>query len=162
MSRLISAAGSLRRMKEPIARFSHTVIRPKTRRASGTSEMPRRTISPVDSPSRRFPSNSTVPACGRTMPRIVFIVVDFPEALPPSRQTISPAWTSSVTPLRAGMGPEKVSTALSLSMRGAASEICLEHGRVAAYRLESPLGYLDAVVQSDDAIADAADELTVV
>src|SRR5215217_6040687 len=47
-------------------------------------------------------------------------------------------------------------------MRCAASEISLEHGRVAAHGLESPLGYLDAVVQSDDAIADAADEFHVV
>ena len=33
----------------------------------------------------------TSPLVGITMPRIVFIVVDLPEALPPSRQTISPS-----------------------------------------------------------------------
>ena len=36
------------------------------------------------------PRTRPCPACGRTRPRIVFIVVDLPEALPPSRQTISP------------------------------------------------------------------------
>jgi hypothetical protein len=31
------------------------------------------------------------PRVGWTLPMIAFIVVDLPEALPPSRQTISPA-----------------------------------------------------------------------
>ena len=37
------------------------------------------------------PSNSTVPVVGRTTPMMVFIVVDLPQALPPNRDTISPA-----------------------------------------------------------------------
>jgi len=36
------------------------------------------------------PSNCTEPLRGDTMPRIVFNVVDLPDALPPSRQTSSP------------------------------------------------------------------------
>jgi hypothetical protein len=67
--------------------------------------MPRRTMSPVGRPLRRSPSNSTVPVCGRTRPRIVFMVVDLPEALPPSRHTISPRRTSRLMPLSAMIGP---------------------------------------------------------
>ena len=88
-----------------MTRFSHTVMRPNTRRASGTSEMPRRTTSPVDRPLIFSPSNVTLPDRGRTMPRIVFIVVDLPEALPPSRHTISPALTSRLTPFSAMICP---------------------------------------------------------
>jgi hypothetical protein len=80
-------------------------MRPKIRRASGTSEMPRLTMASVGSPSIRWPSNSTVPWRGRTMPRMVFIVVDFPEALPPRRQTISPACTSRSMAFRTWIGP---------------------------------------------------------
>jgi hypothetical protein len=36
---------------------------------------------------------------------MVFIVVDFPEAFPPRRQTISPARTSRFTDFRTGIGP---------------------------------------------------------
>ena len=48
-------------------------------------------------PSMRLPSNSTAPSNGRTRPRIVFMVVDLPQALPPSRHTSSPLRTSSDT-----------------------------------------------------------------
>jgi hypothetical protein len=39
------------------------------------------------------------------MPRIVFNVVDFPEALPPSRQTSSPCPTSRLTDWRMWIWP---------------------------------------------------------
>jgi hypothetical protein len=39
------------------------------------------------------------------MPRIVFIVVDFPDALPPRRQTISPGRTSRSMAFRTWIGP---------------------------------------------------------
>ncbi len=48
--------------------------------------------------SRPRPANSTVPLRGWTMPRIVFSVVDLPEALPPSRHTSSPSPTSQFEP----------------------------------------------------------------
>ena len=47
-----------------------------------------------------LPPSSTRPVRGRTMPRIVFSVVDLPEALPPSRQTSSPSPTFSEIPSR--------------------------------------------------------------
>ena len=37
-----------------------------------------------------LPSKITLPRVGRTTPMIVFMVVDLPDALPPSRATISP------------------------------------------------------------------------
>jgi hypothetical protein len=52
--------------------------------------MPRRTRSAVGSFWISSPSKSTVPRVGRTIPMIVFIVVDLPQALPPSSETISP------------------------------------------------------------------------
>jgi hypothetical protein len=51
------------------------------------------------------PSNSIRPLWERTMPRIVFRVVDLPEALPPSRQTSSPAFTSRLRSCRMWIGP---------------------------------------------------------
>ncbi len=47
-------------------------------------------IQPVDA----LAVEDDVPSLGLTIPRIVFIVVDLPEALPPSRQTISPSYSS--------------------------------------------------------------------
>src|SRR5260221_7384953 len=51
---------------------------------------------------------------------------------------------------------------VSLSMRGAPPEIGLEHGRMAAHALEVALGDLDAMIQRDDPVADAAHEPHVV
>ena len=42
------------------------------------------------------PANSMRPVRGFTIPRIVFSVVDLPDALPPSRHTSSPSFTSQV------------------------------------------------------------------
>ena len=53
--------------------------------------MPRRTRSAVLTPLSDWSSNRISPRLGETVPMIAFIVVDLPEALPPSRQTISPA-----------------------------------------------------------------------
>ena len=65
-------------------------MRGNSRRASSTGTMPRRTRSLVASFSIATPSNITEPVVGRTTPMMVFIVVDLPQALPPSRLTISP------------------------------------------------------------------------
>ena len=45
------------------------------------------------------------PERGLTIPRIVFRVVDFPEAFPPRRHTSSPSATSSEMPWRMWIGP---------------------------------------------------------
>ena len=65
-------------------------MRGNSRRASSTGAMPRRTRSLVGMSWISAPSNSTRPLAGRTTPMMVFMVVDLPLALPPSRQTISP------------------------------------------------------------------------
>lgn len=70
--------------------FSRTLISPNNRRASGTEAMPRRTICGVVSPISEAPSNVTSPERGFTRPRMIFIVVDLPLALPPSRQAMWP------------------------------------------------------------------------
>jgi hypothetical protein len=80
-------------------------MRANRRRASGTSAMPRRTIAWGGRPSIRSSSKLTLPRWGRTTPRMVFIVVDLPEALPPSRHTISPWLTLRLMPFSAGIGP---------------------------------------------------------
>ena len=59
--------------------------------------MPARTISAGVSPWMGRPSQSTSPAKGWTRPRMLFMVVDLPDALPPSRQTSSPSPTVSET-----------------------------------------------------------------
>ena len=74
--------------------FSRTLMSANSRRASGTEAMPRRTICGVVRPSIEAPSKITSPERGRTRPRMIFIVVDLPLALPPSRQTMWPRGTS--------------------------------------------------------------------
>jgi len=67
---------------------------PNRRRASGTEPTPRRTICGVAKPVIVWPSRMTSPERGFKRPRITFMVVDLPLALPPSRQTIWPRATS--------------------------------------------------------------------
>ena len=78
---------------------------PNSRRASGTAAMPRRTRCGVGSAVTSAPSKRTVPARGRSSPRISFIVVDLPLALPPSRLTICPRRTSKFTSKCTWTGP---------------------------------------------------------
>ena len=86
-------------------RFSSTDMAAKTRRASGTEARPRPIRADVDSAVASAPPIDTVPAVGRSRPSAVFMVVDLPEALPPSRQTISPSSTWRETPASACTGP---------------------------------------------------------
>ena len=71
-----------------------------SRRASGTGATPMAMIFPVDSPSIRSPAKYMAPDTGFTSPRMVFIVVVFPDALPPRRETTSPSKTSRLTSFR--------------------------------------------------------------
>ena len=82
-------------------RFSSTVMGAKMRRASGTDAMPEATLREVGQVVMSLPSSSTLPASGRTSPRMVFMVVDLPDALPPSSETIRPSGTVRFTPFRA-------------------------------------------------------------
>jgi hypothetical protein len=88
------------RSTAPSSRFSRTVSWPNRRRFSGTMAIPAAMRCGTGHCSRPRPSSSTRPERGRTMPRIVFSVVDLPDALPPSRQTSSPAPTWSEIPSR--------------------------------------------------------------
>ena len=85
----------------PSSKFSSTVSLGNSRRPSGTSAMPRSTISSVERPTRScfVPSISTVtvPALGRTMPMMHFMSVLLPLPLVPSSTTVSPAFTVSDT-----------------------------------------------------------------
>ena len=105
------------------------------------------------------------------MPRIVFSVVDLPEALPPSRQTSSPGLDPDREPLQdvdlAVVGVDRV----ELEQAGGAghlrsivleAEVGLDHLLVRRDRLERALGDLDAVVERDDAVGDALDDVHVV
>jgi len=92
-----SSSGSPRRSTAPSSRFSLTVSAPNSRRFSGTIATPsliRRGTGQLVTSSSPM---DTRPDLGRTSPRIVFSVVDFPDALPPSRQTSSPGPTDSET-----------------------------------------------------------------
>ena len=106
------------------------------------------------------------------MPRIVFIVVDLPEALPPSRHTISPLRTSMVTPRSARNGAvaglhvvepqQRFGSAHRQSGRGrqffagAMAEIGLDHRGMIAHFVEAAFGDLHAVVERHHARTDAA------
>ena len=79
-----------------MSRFSRTVINGKTRRASARSRCLPRITRCVGQPSIRAPSKATVPDRGATSPKMTFIVVDLPLALPPSSETMLPSPTASV------------------------------------------------------------------
>ena len=71
-----------------------------SRRFSGTIAMPRAIRCGTGQRVTSSPASNTRPERGFTIPRIVFSVVDLPDALPPSRQTSSPSPTCSEIPSR--------------------------------------------------------------
>ena len=75
------------------------------RRFSGTIAMPRPMRWLVERVVTSSPLNVIVPLRERTMPRIVLSVVDLPEALPPSRHTSSPSFTSRLRSWRMWICP---------------------------------------------------------
>ena len=66
--------------------FSFTVRPGKTRRPSGTCEMPSRTIASGPRPAIDLPSNRISPAAGLASPEIARSVVDLPAPLAPSKR----------------------------------------------------------------------------
>ena len=111
----------------------------------------------------------TVPVVGRTMPMIVFIVVDLPQALPPSRQTISTGGDVvihvlqhvQVTVMRVHIAGIPAGTWLALTIMSgngdgnlqvgmAAAEIGVQHCLVAAHRVRQALRQLLAVIEHND------------
>ncbi len=93
------------RVKAPISRFSRTLICRNTRRPSGHRAMPLPTMVWGGTPSRLWPSNSTLPWRGLRRPATVLSVVDLPAPLAPMRVTISPSSTSKEIPFTAWMEP---------------------------------------------------------
>jgi hypothetical protein len=105
VARVSSTNARLRWRYAPSWRFSSTVMSGNSLRFSGTIETPRFTTSVVDRPETTSPSSRTWPDDGETYPRIVFNVVVFPLALPPSRHTISPGKISMSTSRRTETRP---------------------------------------------------------
>ena len=97
---MISARAFLR--NAPSSRFSSTVKRGNSRLPSGTSAMPRSTISSVAMPDEivllAVDLDHDAAGRGRTIPITHFISVDLPLPLVPSSTTVSPALTVSDTP----------------------------------------------------------------
>ena len=95
--------------KAPSIRFSVTVSLGNSRRPSGTSATPRSTIASGESLVRSCAAPSIVsdsrPRSGRTRPMMHFISVLLPLPLVPSKATVSPASTCSVTPRSALTAP---------------------------------------------------------
>ena len=85
--------------------FSFTVRPGKTRRPSGTCEMPSRTIASGPRPAIDLPSNRISPAAGFARPEIARSVVDLPAPLAPSSVTTSPSSTLIETPRSASISP---------------------------------------------------------
>lgn len=82
-----------------------TVISAKTRRPSGTCEMPFLTISWARTPAMFCPRKVMLPVFGFRRPEIVRSVVDLPAPFAPMSVTISPSLTSRLMPLSAWMAP---------------------------------------------------------
>src|SRR5512133_1332145 len=96
-----------------------------------------------------LPSNSIMPRFSLTTPEMVFSVVDFPAAFPPTRATISPSSTSSDIPWRTWRSPYATSISRTLSKEVLLSQVCLDHPLVLRDFRGRPLGDLLAVVQDD-------------
>ena len=75
-----------RRFEPPSMMFSLTVRPGKTRRPSGTWEMPSRTMASGPRPAIDLPSNRMSPAAGFASPEIARSVVDLPAPLAPSKR----------------------------------------------------------------------------
>ena len=117
-----------------------------------------------------------VPVRGLTIPRIVFSVVDFPDALPPSRQTSSPSRTTRFESCEDVDLPVVGVDALELEQRRSEAGSVRVHLRAAppvpryasmtrgsvATCLEGSLRDLQAVVESDDPVGDPLDDVHVV
>ena len=91
--------------KAPISKFSKTVSPGKTCRPSGTCESPAATIFWAGTFWISLPTNSILPALGRTKPEIVRRMVVFPAPLAPIRETTSPSFTSKLTSRTAWIMP---------------------------------------------------------
>ena len=153
----------------PSSRFSRTVICPNSRRFSGTIARPLAIRWATGQRVTSSPSSMTRPERGRTSPRIVFSVVDFPDALPPSRHTSSPASTDSSTPLEdphlAVVGRDVVELEqhqASASASGSRPRYASTTAGWLATCVERALGDLDAVVERHDAVGDPLDHVHVV
>ena len=81
--------------RRPSADSRARVISGKMRAPRARSRFRRGSPDGSGSPSIRAPSNVTVPERGASSPRMIFIVVDLPLALPPSSETMRPSPTSS-------------------------------------------------------------------
>ena len=93
--------------------FSATVRSPNTSLSSGAKPTPRRAILNGASPPMSRPSSAMVPETALRAPMMVRNVVDLPAPLRPTRQTSSPAPTSSET--RRRMWLPSISTTRSLT-----------------------------------------------
>ena len=77
----------------PMRRFSSTLSCPNTRRPSGTSVMPRRTMAAVSALSMSVPARRTLPPLRGAMPMMDLRIELLPAPLAPSKATISPLAT---------------------------------------------------------------------
>ena len=87
------------------SRFSHTESSAKMRRSSGTKPMPARATRYGGQPVMSRDLKRTWPALGGVSPMTERIVVVLPTPLRPSRQTHSPALTSSEMPNSTRLSP---------------------------------------------------------
>ena len=101
----ISSLMSSFRRYAPTRRFSLTVRSAKIRRPSGTSVIPRETISVGFFPVMSSPRNRIFPPLGFTKPEMARSVELLPAPLAPINVTISPSGTSKEIPLTASIPP---------------------------------------------------------
>src|ERR1051325_860342 len=117
-------------------------------------------------PARDFPSNSIVPADGRTSPEIAFSVVDLPAPFAPISATISPRLISISTPRKAGIfaystgrfSMRSMASLICAALRGSSicplrPEIGFDHPRMVANVGGASVCKLLAVVEDGDAVA---------
>src|SRR4051812_35802113 len=112
--------------------------------------MPARRMSSGAPPVMSVPSKTTRPDAGVSRPTIDFSSVDLPAPFAPSKQTSSPARTSSDTPRKASTAPYRVTTfRTSSTALDVLSEIDRHDGRIGLHFGRRALGDLLPVVQDD-------------
>ena len=100
-----ASSGALPSMYAPISMFSITLMCANTRLPSGTCTSPLVTILFGSMCAMSLPMNSIVPDFGCIRPDTVLSMVLLPAPFAPIRETISPSFTSKLTPLTACIFP---------------------------------------------------------
>src|SRR2546430_2070226 len=146
----------------PISRCSSTLRPAKIMRPWGTYPRPRRARSCAGNRDRSSPSRRIVPDVTRRSPMIAFRSVVLPTPLRPMMETISPASTRRLGPIRAGVLPYSTWMSATDSIVDPLAQVDVADALVALDLLHRALGEDLALMHDRHPARDHPDEVHVV